>query len=369
MKVFVFLLGGFVFSIYSFAQVAGPNSGTIFTNVPFTGSSASWTGTGNAISSDNSYASFGNLPNNSGPTIRYTDYLQITGFNFSIPPAVIINGIVVEIERSDPNLRTSDYRIQIVKGGVIGTTDRSASASYPVGDSYQSFGNSGDLWGETWTDADINSANFGIAISARRSANGGITAGQVDHVRITVFYDFVSLPLKLNLFSGRQNGKNILLNWSTSDESNMSYFELQTSSNARDFSKLAQLPIRNNSSSNYSFTDTDPEHGSNYYRLKITEASGKAYYSGTVAVQFKKDKVIYLYPNPLQAGSNLFVNNREGEKLTIQFYNAEGKLTASFTTSSNQIPQSLINTQTGTVYYRITNAENRLVGKGLLVLQ
>lgn len=213
------------------------------------------------------------------------------------------------------------------------------------------------------------SAGFGIAISARRSANGGITAGQIDHVRMTVFYDFVSLPLKLNLFGGRQNGKNIFLNWSTANETNMSYFELQKSTNARDFSKLAQLPIRNNSSSNYSFTDTDPEHGSNYYRLKITEALGKAFYSGTDAVQFKKDKTIYLYPNPLQTGVNLFINNREGEKLTIQFFNAGGKLTASFTTSSNQIPQGLINIQTGTVYYRITNAENILVGKGILILQ
>lgn len=155
MKVFVFLLGGFFLSINASAQVAGPNSGTTFTNVTFTGSAASWTGAVNAISSNNSYASFGNLPNNSGPTIRYTDYLQVTGFNFSIPPAVIVNGIVVEIERSDPNLRTSDYRIQIIKRGVIGTTDRSASASYPVGDSYQAFRNSGDLWGETWTNADI----------------------------------------------------------------------------------------------------------------------------------------------------------------------------------------------------------------------
>jgi hypothetical protein len=43
------------------------------------------------------------------------------------------------------------------------------------------------MWGTTWTAANINSANFGIAISAGRNT-GGDKIARVDHVTITVTY-------------------------------------------------------------------------------------------------------------------------------------------------------------------------------------
>lgn len=56
--------------------------------------------------------------------------------------------------------------IKIVKGGLI-TGDNLANTSrrMTTTDTYYTFGNSTELWGETWTAEDINSAGFGVAFS------------------------------------------------------------------------------------------------------------------------------------------------------------------------------------------------------------
>jgi hypothetical protein len=50
------------------------------------------------------------------------------------------------------------------------------------------YGSSTDLWGQTWTDADINGGNFGLGISARGSAFEGTEDALVDNITITVHF-------------------------------------------------------------------------------------------------------------------------------------------------------------------------------------
>jgi hypothetical protein len=79
-----------------------------------------------------------------------------------------------------------DNAVRIVKSGTIGSTDRSSGTNWPQTFGYTSYGGSSDLWGETWTPSDINSSDFGFAISA--IGEGPNTTAQVDNVRITVYY-------------------------------------------------------------------------------------------------------------------------------------------------------------------------------------
>jgi hypothetical protein len=50
------------------------------------------------------------------------------------------------------------------------------------------YGSSTNLWGLTWSAADINGGNFGLAISARGSAFEGTEDALVDHITITVHF-------------------------------------------------------------------------------------------------------------------------------------------------------------------------------------
>jgi hypothetical protein len=84
--------------------------------------------------------------------------------------------------------------VRIVKGGTVGSTERSAGAAWPTPvDAFDSFGSSSDLWGETWAASDINSAGFGAALSA--SGAGGDQA-YVDSCRITVHYTVAGVAYK-----------------------------------------------------------------------------------------------------------------------------------------------------------------------------
>jgi hypothetical protein len=167
--------------------VAGPRSTNTVVNDASTGSSA-WSNP-TAVDTSNDTRTTAGLDNSAGPPVQ-SRYLKATGFGFSIPAGSRIDGIRVEVERrklvNGSSLR--DAKVRIVKGGVIGSTDRSdLAAEWPTSDQYKSYGSATDLWGQTWTPADINSAGFGFAISAVGPASGNQTAA-IDHIRVTVFY-------------------------------------------------------------------------------------------------------------------------------------------------------------------------------------
>jgi hypothetical protein len=347
------------------AAQSGPFSGSTFANVPLTGSSVSWANVGNAATSDDNYATCANFPNGIG---NYSDYLQVTNFNFSIPPSTV-TGILVEVERSDPNQHTSDFSIRIVKGGTITGTDHSASAAYPRTDAYQSYGGNSDTWGAgPWLPSDINNPGFGVAIAAQRSANGN-TAGQVDHVRITVFFNII-LPIKLLSFSLQKNQASIRLNWATAEESNMDHFVIERSENGRDFTGIGSMPTRNQlSQNNYSFDDKQPLKNISYYRLKMVGATGDATYSKIIPVRFNgTGTAVSLYPVPWHRGTTLNIVNPNSEKLTVQFFNEKGQLVSSATTVSSVIPNKALATFRGWGTYKIYDENHQLTGVGKILV-
>lgn len=162
----------------------GPNSGSTFVNDTSLGSAA-WSDLNNAAASDNLYA-YAVL---GGNTTSY--YLKATGFGFTIPDNATIDGIVVEVERSASGFYVRDARVYIVKGNALTGTNKANSTPWPSTDTYQTYGSPTDLWGTTWTPADINSTGFGVAISVLNQ-DTNIAQAYIDHIRITVYYTHVA---------------------------------------------------------------------------------------------------------------------------------------------------------------------------------
>src|SRR4030095_14436324 len=331
----LYLLCAGVFMYVALAAQSETHSGGTVVNFAIGGSKKPWTGLANVASSDNLYASFGNITGSPG---CYTDYLLATNFGFTIPGGATITGIQVDVERSDPNSNTGDFHIQIVKNGII-LTDKSTSLDYPPADATQSYGNAADLWGTTWTVANINAANFGVAIAAQRTHSGGQTAGRIDRVQITVTYNVI-LPIKLLNFSLQKNQSSIALSWTTAEESNMDHFEIQRAENGRDFVSVGSVPTRNQlTQTNYSFEDKKTLKNISYYRLKIVGSQGDITYSKIIPVRFNSTgSTVSLYPVPWHRGTPLNIVNPNGEKLTVQFFNGSGQMISSTTTISDVIP-------------------------------
>lgn len=121
-----------------------------------------------------------------------SNYLKATNFSFTVPSMATIDGIeVIFGDRGSVNVGLVDSAIRIVKGGVIGSTNNSQGAAWPDASSLETvtIGSSTDLWGETWTPADINSSSFGVVIALQGNVNPSDAI--IDYIRIRVYY---SLP-------------------------------------------------------------------------------------------------------------------------------------------------------------------------------
>ena len=123
-----------------------------------------------------------------------TDALVCTQYNFSIPPSAAILGIVVRLERSQNTTagvsRIRDALMRILKAGVAEPADRATTTDWNTNDdTVEDHGGAADLWGTTWTPADINDANFGAGFAAfKNGTQGGNVTAEVDHMQIEVFY-------------------------------------------------------------------------------------------------------------------------------------------------------------------------------------
>lgn len=164
----------------------GPNAAGAGADDASIGTTA-WVNPGNITASDDSRATA-----SLATTTVFTHYLVASVFGFSIPVGSTIDGIVVEIERSSFAAVASakDNAIRIVKGGSIGSTDKSSASTWPNNnaDAIATYGTSSDLWGKTWTASDINDSTFGMAISAKGNNTKVPGKPQVDFIRITVYY-------------------------------------------------------------------------------------------------------------------------------------------------------------------------------------
>lgn len=160
----------------------GPNSPSTVANA---GTGVDWTNPTNITSADSSNAT---VFLEDGNTVLATKYLRATGFGFNVPSGATINGVVVEYLGSNSSSDGHTTEVKLVKGGTeAGTAKTNGDASSAP--SYNTFGTSSDLWGNTLTDSDVNGSGFGVSMKCSIGSLGGNTFnGSVDHVRLTVHY-------------------------------------------------------------------------------------------------------------------------------------------------------------------------------------
>jgi hypothetical protein len=120
-------------------------------------------------------------------TASASQYLKATGFNLNIPENAAINGIKVQVLKSNSCVCMKDYSVRLVKNGIIGGEDRANTSVWPNPDAYIIHGGVSDLWGLSLMPADINASNFGVAVSAQNTLTGQSAAG-IDNIKITVYY-------------------------------------------------------------------------------------------------------------------------------------------------------------------------------------
>jgi hypothetical protein len=117
-------------------------------------------------------------------------YLKATNFRFNLPVSATVQGIYVAWERKAlSGVGLADNATRIVKDSVVQTADRSRPDTWPSGAYVRVlYGGATDLWGTTWSVADVNSTGFGAALSVAYVSTAGNDWPEVDSVGTYVCY-------------------------------------------------------------------------------------------------------------------------------------------------------------------------------------
>lgn len=108
------------------------------------------------------------------------------------------------------------------------------------------------------------------------------------------------LPIDLIFFKASKALNKISLSWATSSELNFDYFDIEKSSDGKNFQSIATVKGNGTTKErkDYSMNDEKPCIGKNYYRLKSVDFDGYTEYFNVVMVEFDGSKGFMVSPNP-----------------------------------------------------------------------
>ena len=77
-----------------------------------------------------------------------------------------------------------DNAVKLIKGGTVGGNNNASTTVWNIATTTATYGSPTDLWGQSWTASDINSANFGVVLSAYQK-NGDAGAATTTYLAAT----------------------------------------------------------------------------------------------------------------------------------------------------------------------------------------
>lgn len=180
----------------------------------------------------------------------------------------------------------------------------------------------------------------------------------------------VALPILLTRFAGTQVSEHIKLTWTTAQETNAGYFDIEYSPDGNHFEKIGLQYSRYQntiSATNYDFVHTSPIKGINFYRLKQFDLDGKYRYSNIIPVMFNQSvvKAIKINPNPVHHILNMLITISENAAILCKIYNAEGRevkaLPVTLYAGTNQVTTDVSALATGNYIVVLFKNNERIV--------
>lgn len=136
------------------------------------------------------------------------------------------------------------------------------------------------------------------------------------------------LPVQLIRFDLVKENNTVVLSWATATEINNKGFEVERSSNGRQWHTIATVASQaadGNSIElkNYTAKDAKPLNGLNIYRLKQLDHDGQFNFSGVLKIHLEQEELVFIYPNPAQY--KLFLKGIE-KAAEVRIINVNGRI-------------------------------------------
>jgi hypothetical protein len=117
-----------------------------------------------------------------------------------------------------------------------------------------------------------------------------------DNFRTTGNTAAAALPVTFTGFGAKKTDSGIELVWNVAGERDVQAYEVEKSTNARDFNKIGEVDASNATA--YSFIDNEPVNGLVFYRIKEVDIDGKFRYSTIARLTLNRNTQLRAYPSP-----------------------------------------------------------------------
>ncbi len=157
-----------------------------------------------------------------------------------------------------------------------------------------------------------------------------VSSPSLAYSALRIRWDNVPLSVDFLNIMAQKRDKNIYLKWSTANEINNAGFSIERSADGKNFIKIGEEKnsAKNVVYKNYSFLDTRPFVGTNYYRIAQHDFDGKINYSKLVSISNGNELVknLILFPNPALDLVYFNYNSDAEDKINVTVFDLTGKL-------------------------------------------
>lgn len=176
---------------------------------------------------------------------------------------------------------------------------------------------------------DPSITHFGFGAPAINNAASGIN--EFNGFNPGVVINLV-LPLKLIAFSAESAGANTILNWETSSEINFSHYDIQRSTNQRNWKHIGTVLGKGDADNTVNYQWIDREILSQtssdklFYRLKMVDVDNAIEYSSIKYIHVNKaTKDLRFYPNPVNDILNIDLRSWVGAPIVVTLFDFQSK--------------------------------------------
>lgn len=228
--------------------------------------------------------------------------------------------------------------------------------------------------------------NFKIYYGAAADANGTFFNGDLyfrgrDTTMSTdgqglykIHPTLASAPLPVTWLSfdaARNDAGGIDLHWQTAIESNNKGFNIERSSDGKNYSPIHWTAGAGTSSTPHSYTWTDPQPatGKNFYRLQQIDLDGKASYSTIKEIDIAPaNGPLIIAPNPLTGNTMIIRHHLSPGRVRVKITDMAGRTMSihEYTISGSSLSCDIQTLRTG-VYHVEMRDDTKTVGSGLFV--
>jgi len=183
-----------------------------------------------------------------------------------------------------------------------------------------------------------------------------------------------ALPLLLLDFSGGNISNQLVFEWSTSNEINVSHFELEESIDGNRFAWIANIDLQQNTAvvHTYHFTINKQLTGATYYRLKIVDNDGKEAFSKIIIIRpaGRPYPAAQAGPNPFSTLLRVSYHAEKNTTIKLVLSDVYGRIVKTYTNKMQQGDnilslKDLENLTTGIYFLLLGNADgsNKMIFK------